>query len=804
MMQLQRVVLVISTVISGVSTMLGQGESRRFKVRDSIEMTTFSDPAQIERRPKTSFSPDGSKFLVVTSRGEIATDEVHSELLLYDVASVQHYLAADSTAVAPKPRRLAALAAVPNAFAVRSYAPLITALHWAPDSRSVYFLGEQSDGSERLYVVQIANAALRLISPSGVDVRDFAINGRDEAVFFGGPRDTSQTATSELNGVSINDDARVVTGLPMEQILFPTLDNGVRPRVDSLWLSKGSGPARMVATNRQLGGPDIDNLGTRLVELSPDGRSVICILPVVTVPASWRRYDPLPVFEQRRIDPENHTQTSPFNFNRVRAYFLIDMRTGRSRELIDAPHAGALGYHDRSMAIWSPRGTTLLVTDTFLPLDGGGRSSGERQHSPCTALAVHLDTQEQQCIVSSRDQYHGKVSEAGSPLQLVDAHFDPADDQSVFLEFAYNTEDVSVEENYVHEATGWQKTEQHKRIDDVSSLSIYINQDLNTPATLWVRDISSQRTKELMDPNPQLRDVRRGHVSTYRWTDETGRKWTGGLVLPVDYMPSKRYPLVIQTHGFEDFEFLADGLYPTAMAAQPLASVGIVVLQMGYTYDHMATTQEVEDQLLGYRSAIEQLERDGIIDRQRVGIIGFSRTAWHVEAALVKAPHLFAAATLADGVDEGYLQYMILGDGNLGFASEFNRINGGPPFGEGMKRWVDRVVGFHLDQVHTPVRIEAIGPVSLLAEWEIYASLRQQHKPVDLIYTPHGQHILQTPLGRLASQDGNVAWFCFWLLDRDADSTGCPTVPPQQMEHWKEMRANFNTTSVTKMHGEAP
>jgi hypothetical protein len=46
---------------------------------------------------------------------------------------------------------------------------------------------------------------------------------------------------------------------------------------------------------------------------------------------------------------------------------------------------------------------------------------------------------------------------------------------------------------------------------------------------------------------------------------------------------------------------------------------------------------------------------------------------------------------------------------------------------------------------------------------EIYSSSRQQKKPVDMIYIPDGQHILQRPLDRLASQQATVDWFAFWL-----------------------------------------
>jgi len=50
--------------------------------------------------------------------------------------------------------------------------------------------------------------------------------------------------------------------------------------------------------------------------------------------------------------------------------------------------------------------------------------------------------------------------------------------------------------------------------------------------------------------------------------------------MPPHYVPGQLYPLVIQTHGFPEHEFMTDGVYTTAFAARALASHGIVVLQM--------------------------------------------------------------------------------------------------------------------------------------------------------------------------------------------------------------------------------
>jgi hypothetical protein len=64
------------------------------------------------------------------------------------------------------------------------------------------------------------------------------------------------------------------------------------------------------------------------------------------------------------------------------------------------------------------------------------------------------------------------------------------------------------------------------------------------------------------------------------------------------------------------------------------------------------------------------------------------------------------------------------------------------------------------------------------------ASLWKQGKPVDLIYFPDGQHILRRPLERMASQQGNVDWFRFWLkVEEDSDPAKA-----EQYKRWRELR----------------
>lgn len=146
---------------------------------------------------------------------------------------------------------------------------------------------------------------------------------------------------------------------------------------------------------------------------------------------------------------------------------------------------------------------------------------------------------------------------------------------------------------------------------------------------------------------------------------------------------------------------------------------------------------------------------------------------------------MFAAAVIADGVDMSYMQYLMFSEENPALKAEFERINGEEPFGpHGIERWARNASGFSLYKLQTPLRIESHGGSSILQEWELYASLRLQHKPVELIDIPSGQHILQKPLELFASQQGTVDWFRFWLQGYERPNPE----DPDQYKRWEHLR----------------
>ena len=115
-----------------------------------------------------------------------------------------------------------------------------------------------------------------------------------------------------------------------------------------------------------------------------------------------------------------------------------------------------------------------------------------------------------------------------------------------------------------------------------SPVSVFIDQDVDTPPDLAATDHTTGRTKRITNLNPTLGEKIVERVEHFEWTDRNDRSWKGGLLYPPDYRPDQRYPLVIQTNGYSPAQFLLDGAstMTSAFAARPIASTGIIVLQM--------------------------------------------------------------------------------------------------------------------------------------------------------------------------------------------------------------------------------
>ena len=118
--------------------------------------------------------------------------------------------------------------------------------------------------------------------------------------------------------------------------------------------------------------------------------------------------------------------------------------------------------------------------------------------------------------------------------------------------------------------------------------------------------------------------------------------------------------------------------------------------------------------------------------------------------------------------------------------------NGGGPFGATREEWVRHDPSLHTDCIKAALRIESYGPW-VLPNWDIYAQLRRQYKPVEMVLLPGGSHSLSAVGDRMASLQGNVDWYRFWLQGERRGKPLLAAETPQlldaQYDTWQQMVA---------------
>lgn len=481
----------------------------------------------------------------------------------------------------------------------------------------------------------------------------------------------------------------------------------------------------------------------------------------MSIPKGWERYGDGPIQAVIARKSPDGSRTLLYR------YELVDLVNRSSRLLLDSPIA-----YSGSEVAWAPDSRSVVLTGVYLPLNVEDPAELSIRESRPFVVEVKVPSLEFSTITDQDSQLLGW----------------DATTQLVRLKSREMNQDGSAPriEYYRKRASGWSRVEATPGAVNAYTLEIGVAQDLNNAPRIVAEDSKTSRRAVLLDLNPQFKQLCFGKVEEVRWVGGGTHEFVGGLFLPPNYVPGTRYPLVIQTHGFDPpdspHSFWIDGPFTTAFAAQPLAAKGIVVLQVPDP-GPKGTPLEAPLMMETFEQAVDYLDRKGIIDPRHVGIIGFSRTCLYVKYTLTHSRHHFAAAVVADGMDGGYWQYMAYANASPSTAAEFDALVGAPPFGGGLRKWLDYSPGFLLDQVRSPLLIQAIGPSSLLSEWQWFSGLKRLGKSVDLIYLPTGMHVLQKPRDRMVSLQSVVDWFCFWLKGEEDPDPG----KASQYKYWSRL-----------------
>jgi hypothetical protein len=740
--------------------------NRRFTLADDIGFVQFLHPLAGVPDPDL-FSPDGSYFLIQTERGRLDQNRPEDTISLFRTEDIVRFLRASKAASVPGPVWTFSRSTFKEG-------PIISQIRWLSDSSGFVFLLKTGAGNDQLCLAEIAARRVESLTSANESVTGFDIRDRQHLVYSVRSPIIQESVDAESRASAIAGTGRSLYSLINYRLIAKLYD------LSELWAIVDG--KRFRVEDRATRQPVyLHSAGESSLALAPDGHFAVTAVAAATIPDAWSTLYPSPPGHAFPQTSNGRQDIRAFDGTRfISQYALVDLRRGKVQTMLEAPLGNAIGWYGFERADWSVDGTQVLLSDTFLPYNNDGGLLADRSNRPCVAV-IDLRRNSRSCVEQL------KPFDEPSAHLIESARFDHSLEDRVIV--TYEVENgsagrVQAATVYSHSRKGdWVPNEEYLPAGKQTP-TISVQQSLNDPPVLVASDKLSQTSRTILNPNPQFKDIELGHASVFVWKDRQGHDWLGGLYKPPDYSDSRRYPLVIQTHGFVPSLFLPSGLIPTAFAARELAAAGILVLQV-QDCPASETTEEGPCNVAGYEAAVEKLAAEGKIDPTRVGIVGFSRTCYYVMEALTTSQLHFRAASITDGINGGYLQYITAAaDGEDEYLRDAEGLNGGRPFANGLEQWLRHAPEFQMDKVTTPLQVVANGRAGLLFMWEPYAALRYLNKPVDLIVFDQGTHVISNPAQRLVSQGGTVDWFRYWLKgERDPDPA-----KNAQYDRWDQLR----------------
>jgi hypothetical protein len=725
-----------------------------FSVVDSIQRVVFVNPTlwsvNGERYVEPLRSKNGDYVIFVTERGILSSNVIEATIWIYDKDQLRTLSRSPRAQV--KPRALVRMSGSSNA-------PIISDVRWLGDSKSIAFIGRNGGPIANLYTADAETGALVQRSPGSASVTAFDIV--DDTIAYTTLAEVKQRPRpSELESVSGKGG--------IYDLLYPrgressdADESTLIARRNALHVTRHGKEVVLIASGDD--GPQV--LYAPVLAVSPDGRYLIATTPVKSIPSSWESY----VFGQaglksawRSADPWDTADDNPW---KAQAYTLFDLDTAQSYRLIDAP-AGPGTFLFRYVAtkiLWSKDSRRVLLSNVTAKSENDRTTDrGPRSVTPAMAIVdvVSRNTEMVPYLerLANERKYVSEVSWDESKSEIV-------------LHLVSRATGKPIEAvRYVRSGNGWKMVSAVPSISEPcgsSPAAMEIREDLNHSASLWLQGCGQAR--KIWEPNPELGRVSMGSASLFSWNDQKKRAWTGVLVTPDKSSDGRGIPLVIQTHGYEAGKFFADGIYTTGSGGRAFASHGIAVLQVREPTDHMDSPEEGPELMDMLSSAIGSLNARGIVDQERIGIIGFSYTCFETLYALTHRPDLFAVASITDGNNKGLLVYLFdvdIGGKDSPFLKPIEDTWGGLPYGASAEKWLRDTPSLNLQKVVAPLEIWALERGALMGQWDIYAGLRALHRPVEMYWISSQRflpHVLVKPEDRYVSQQGAVDWFRFWL-----------------------------------------
>jgi len=262
----------------------------------------------------------------------------------------------------------------------------------------------------------------------------------------------------------------------------------------------------------------------------------------------------------------------------------------------------------------------------------------------------------------------------------------------------------------------------------------------------------------------QIKDWKVARSEVITWKSKDGAVIEGILHKPYNYDPAKKYPLMVVIHGGPTgidtpTPVPGGGVYPLLQWLDK----GCLVLRPNYRgsagYGESFRSLNVKNlgvgDMLDIISGIDYLDKQGIINKDKMGCMGWSQGGY-ISAFLTTNSNLFRAISVGAGISN-WMTYYVNTDIHP-FTIQYLKAT--PWNNEAIYRLTSPIT--NINKARTPTLIqhgEFDKRVPIANAYELLQGLRDNKVPVELIVYKGFGHGITKPKERLAATWHNWQWF---------------------------------------------
>lgn len=303
----------------------------------------------------------------------------------------------------------------------------------------------------------------------------------------------------------------------------------------------------------------------------------------------------------------------------------------------------------------------------------------------------------------------------------------------------------------------------------------YLAQDYDDSPDVFVAGPDLSDARQVTETNPFQAEYAWGRSELIEYETDRGRRLQGSLIYPAGYEPGKKYPMIVY-----NYELLSQNVHryvaPSDRSYYNTAvfmSQGYFVLQPDIVFRIRQPGWSVVECI---SAAVAKVVEMGVVDPERVGIVGHSMGGFNTSFVATNTHGIFAAAVAGAPITDLVSYY---GDHHWGSGiAETDHIETGQErmevaLYEDLQAYIDNSAVYNAHQMTVPLLLEA-GDEDGIVAWyqsiELYNIARRAKRNVVMLTYMGEDHGLRREENQRDYQRRILAWFGHYLKGEPAEA----------------------------------